>query len=147
MDLRRLRPALLATAVFAGCGEPQDGPPIHPVSGRVLVDGAPAVGAEVVFHSTQTLGTVTPPPTAIVEPDGAFRPSTRTAGDGAPAGEYRLTVVWRGGPGLLADDAGGGEDRLRGRYARAETSGLQATIRPGENVIPPIDLKAAKSRR
>jgi hypothetical protein len=61
--------------------------------------------------------------------------------DGAPAGEYRVVVEWpayRRGRNI-------GPDRLMGKFAKPETSGLKATIEPGPNGLPPFELKAALS--
>jgi hypothetical protein len=80
-------------------------------------------------------------PHGIVEPEGIFQLKTYRDGDGAPAGDYRVTIEWpsetprsRSDPG----DAGStptGPDRLRGRYANPETSGLRATVTDGENEL------------
>jgi len=121
--------------------------PVHPVSGEVHVNGTPAEGAEVSFHPLLPPPSGTPPTLAVVDSAGRFQASTRAAGDGAPEGEYRLSIIWRAGSSRLADDAGGGGDRLQGRYSRPETSGLRASVKAGENVVPPIELKAPRARR
>jgi hypothetical protein len=55
--------------------------------------------------------------------------TTRSGGDGAPAGEYRVTLVWRDGlmyececidPTL--------HDRLKGLYAKADQSKFQVNV-------------------
>jgi sulfate transport system permease protein len=56
-------------------------------------------------------------------------------------GEYRVTVQW-----FLATRARGGDEyqsvnHLPARYARAETSGLRATVTRGESNLPTIDLR------
>ena len=133
--------------VLVGCREEPEGVPVHPVSGEVSVDGTAAAGAEVSFHPLSPSPSGTPPTVAVVDPAGRFQASTRAAGDGAPEGEYRLTIIWRSSSSSLPDDAGGGADRLQGRYSRPETSGLRAVVVPGENVLPLIELKAARARR
>lgn len=133
--------------VLVGCRETPEGVPVHPVSGEVRVDGTAAAGAEVSFHPLSPPPPGTPPTVAVVDQDGHFQASTRAAGDGAPEGEYRLTIIWRTASSSVPDDAGGGGDRLQGRYAQPETSGLRAVVRARENVLPPIELKAARTRR
>ena len=68
---------------------------------------------------------------ALVEADGTFTLSTYTANDGAPQGEYLVTVVWPDPP----RDARGrpGPNRLPERYAQPETSGLRARVADGPN--------------
>ena len=74
--------------------------------------------------------------------NGEFMLSTFTAGDGAPAGDYRATVVWY----LATPTRTGGDDTISAnylppRYAGAETSGLTVTVVPGTNELPPFELK------
>ncbi len=133
----------LAVLLIQGCGEVEPGPPIHPVSGTVFVDGVPATGAEVVFHPADKRQDASPQPVAVVDLDGGFKPSTRLARDGAPAGDYVLTVVWRKAA-KLADDDGGGADQLRGRYGDPGKSLLKATVKAGDNVLPPIELNTKR---
>jgi len=81
-------------------------------------------------------------PFAVVDPDGSFRLSTYETCDGAPAGEYAVTVVW---PSFTTDPLGEetpGPDRLRKRYADARRSAFRATIREGDNQLPPFELTA-----
>jgi hypothetical protein len=141
--------AAIACLVAAGCGgEADDGPPVHPVSGTIFVDGAPAAGAEVVFHPLARPPAGSPTPTAVVGAEGKFRPSTRLAHDGAPAGDYALTVVYPAPAKLADDDGGGGTDRLKGRYGTPARTPLKATIKPGDNVLDPIEIDTrTKSKR
>jgi hypothetical protein len=146
----RLAAAVACLGLAAvGCGgEAEDGPPVHPVSGTIFVDGAPAAGAEVVFHPLARLPAGTPPPTAVVEADGRFRPSTRTAHDGAPAGDYAVTVVYPLPAALPDDEGGGGTDRLRGRYGTPGRTPLKAAVKPGDNVLDPIEISTrSKGKR
>src|SRR5260370_41667640 len=67
------------------------GTTLYPVHGKVLHRNQPLEGALVTFHATgATLTTVLP--TGLSEEDGSF---TLTTGDkeGAPAGEYKVTVI------------------------------------------------------
>jgi len=116
---------------FSGCSD--DGRvPVFPVTGSVLVDGEVPEGAVVILHP------VTPPaqevnkPAGRVESDGTFRVTTYDTGDGAPLGEYVVTVSW-GGPGI--------PDRLGGQFRDPETSQLKVTVAEGENTLPPFELE------
>jgi hypothetical protein len=108
--------------------------PTQSVRGRVYFEGAPVPGAYVVLESTELVRKLRPiRADAFVEADGSFRPSTYTAFDGVPAGEYGVTVTWRK---PLVDAAGKpGPNLLPARYASTKTSGLKATIRKGDNEV------------
>lgn len=101
----------------------------HPVRGVAYFDGTPMPGAVVtLFKDKATAATAQ----GVCEADGSFKLSTYKAFDGAPAGEYKVAVVWRtekGGPNLAP-----------ARYATAEKSGLAATIQAGKNDLT-LELK------
>jgi hypothetical protein len=106
--------------------------PTQPVQGKVFFEGTPAPGAMVVFHLI-TDPAKKPAHTAdgIVEPDGAFTLSTYTAGDGAPAGEYVVTVAL---PKPRFDEQGKpGPNQLPGAFAKTDTTPLKATVKSGTN--------------
>jgi hypothetical protein len=127
---------LSGVAVLAGCGDGRVH--VHPVQGQVLFEGKPAPHAHVVLHPVHA-NDKTPPPQAKVGADGSFSVGTYQAGDGAPAGEYVVTVQW-----LLTSaqnpDAPA-SNRLPVRYSQASTSGLRVQVREGENQLPPLELK------
>lgn len=138
---RRLLSLCLATALAAltavGCSSSssqKDQKPVFPVRGQVFYKGKPAAGAFVVFVPVQEPATpVDPRPQARVEQDGSFTLSTYGDKDGAPAGEYFVSVRWEGS----ADEG----DRLGERYADPKKSLLGATVREGPNEIPAFKLK------
>jgi hypothetical protein len=112
----------------------------HPVRGKVYFEGTPAAGATVAFHLRSADGKrLTRAADALVEGDGSFVLSTYTPWDGAPEGEYVVTVTQGGAsaPG----DATPRVNRLPARYARAETSGLTVTVKRGQNEFT-LTLKA-----
>jgi hypothetical protein len=123
-----------------GCG--QRGPehaPVFPARGELFVNGKPAVGAVVRLHADQPAAEVPLLPRGVVKADGSFVVTTYKTGDGAPAGRYRVSVIWqRRGP----EDADEGKTLLPERYSRPESSGLQIEIMPRtENKIPPFHLQ------
>ena len=139
----RVRAVLVALALAALCPACAKigRKPVYPVRGQVLVKGRPAAQAQVTFHPVEYAGPEAVRPVGHVDAQGRFRLTTYAEGDGAPEGEYRVTVQW-----FLATRARGGDDYqsvnyLPARYARAETSGLRATVTRGENNLPTIDLK------
>src|SRR5262245_36674275 len=114
--LRQIRsrgssPAIaLAVVLLGGCGDGRA--PVYPVTGQVLVKGKPADGAFLVFHPTGEVEANTPRPYATADAEGNFRLTTYTSGDGAPAGSFRVTVVWRPKPKSTIEAEG--PDRLDG---------------------------------
>ena len=100
-----------------------------------MVNGKPAVGAFVLFiPALESANSPDPRPRATVGDDGSFRLSTYGTEDGAPAGDYLVTVTW---PLDGRDD----EDKLRGRYAEPGRSKLKATVKEGPTEVPPFRLK------
>src|SRR5437868_5674800 len=84
-----------------GCSKTKDPNrlPVFPVKGHLSVKGQAPAGAFVVLHPKN--GAATAPngevvrPRAVVNPDGSFAIGSYDALDGAPSGEYSLTVEWR----------------------------------------------------
>lgn len=116
--------AMIVWALSAcGCGDSRL--TCYPASGQVLVRGQPAEGALVVLHPVASEPANGPRPTATTDADGRFRLTTYEAADGAPPGNYRVTVRWppkKKGPG---DD---GPDRLGNRYSDPLSSRLTVTV-------------------
>lgn len=110
--------------------------PTYPVKGKVLFEGTPAANAQVAFHyidpATKKTARLAD---AFVEADGTFVLTTYNAYDGAPAGDYVVTVVQRQ---PWADAQGRpGKDLLPERYGKPETTDLRATIanKPNDLVL------------
>jgi hypothetical protein len=126
-------PEDLKNAVTAEEGVPQYGrKAVHAVRGKVYFEGSPAPDAQVVFHYVDPAKKkLIRAGDALVEADGTFTLSTYAAFDGAPAGEYVVTITWR----EPQYDALGrpGPNRLPDRYAATETSGLRVQVRSGPN--------------
>jgi len=111
--------------------------PVYPVEGRLTVAGAPAQGAYVAFHPTGDVGmTKGNKPFARVDREGNFRLTTYEQEDGAPAGNYRVSVFWPENP----EARGPSPDRLEGRYSESK-SPLTVTIEPAPNALPAWDLQ------
>lgn len=149
--IRSLAAALsLGLMVMAGCGTsaPQrDGPATYPVSGTVTQGGAPVTGATVRFERADG----SQASTGRTDSQGKYILATFEAGDGAPAGDYRVTIVKIKGPeesaavpeddpnykGAEESPAEGEEVEYRNllpeKYASVETSGLTATVTEGPN--------------
>ena len=125
---------LLAAA--AGCGK-KAGPErvaVYPVEGSITFKGQPMPGAVISFHPKAPQENV-PPPRAEINKDGVLKVSTYDGGDGAPEGEYVVTVLWyklvKNGKDVVA-----GPNVIPQKYTSAERSDLTTVIKgPGPNKI------------
>ncbi len=71
--------------------------PVYAVSGQVLLNDKPVVGAQVVFHPTN--GMRVPDdlpmyPNGRTDKEGRFQLTTYVGNDGAPAGSYKVVIIW-----------------------------------------------------
>jgi hypothetical protein len=115
----------------------------YPVHGRVVdADNQPAAGALIIFHPVEPDPNDLNKPRAYVEADGSFALTTHTKGDGAPEGEYLVSIEWP--PPRTNPFAGKeqGQDRLQGRYRDPKTTGLRFRVeKQADNVLPEIQLR------
>jgi len=115
------------------------------VHGEIVVgqgkDRMPASGAVVVFHPTAPASGEGPRPTARVGEDGKFALTTYVKDDGAPAGDYAITIEWvppRPPPPHKPKQTG---DRLKGRYSDPRTSQIHFTVeKRTDNEVPLLQL-------
>jgi hypothetical protein len=111
--------------------------PTFPVTGKLLWDGKPIPNASVVFHPVKEDTPEPLRPRGKTKEDGSFTLTTYDTDDGAPAGEYRLSVeLWLGG---RPDE--GPSNRLPPQLGNPETSRLTATVAASPNDLKPIDLR------
>lgn len=131
----------LSMIVGAGCSN-ESGPACFPVRGRVLYDSKPLAEAMIVFHPLDGEIPDTPRPLAYTDKDGEFELTTMNPRDGAPAGDYAITVEWRDlradGDEMVRD----GPNLLPDRYGDPKRSGLQFTVVEGENEVAPLELQS-----
>src|SRR5262249_26197607 len=85
--------AWVAMGLFTGGCSPKASK-VHPVQGRIVVAGKPAARALVTFHPENPAREKAIHPSAEVDADGSFRLTSFRSGDGAPEGQYRVSVVW-----------------------------------------------------
>lgn len=130
---------LIALWAMAGCGG-DDRPPAHPTRGVVRLKGQPVAGAWVVLTAPDGDRTRAVKPFGKTGPDGEFRLQTYTGEDGAPAGEYAVTITWPGPIPKGDPDATEGPDQFRGRFADPKKPKWKVRIASGENVLPAFDL-------
>jgi hypothetical protein len=129
----------LGAALLTGaCAKDEARVPVFPVRGQVRFEGKPAPGAFVVFHPVEDAGDDLRP-TGRVGTDGSFSLSTYDKDDGAPAGDYTVTVEWQKlitkgqetevGPNVVPD-----------RYGKPQTTPLKASVTEAANDLPPLQL-------
>jgi hypothetical protein len=133
---------LLAAGLGLSCAN--DGRrPVFPVRGQVLYEDKPTPGALVIFHPLNDPDPRAPRPVARVGADGRFAPTTYRAEDGAPAGEYAVTVAWVkevDNQNAPREEQREPRNLLPDRYGKPETSGLHVHIQRGPNELPPFRL-------
>ena len=119
--------------------DPEERMEVFPVKGQVSFRGEPATGAFVVLHPAAAWPDV-PKPTGKVAQDGSFQLTTYEEGDGAPPGEYAVTVEWR----KLVNQAGdfsAGPNVIPPKYSQPQTSPLTVTINESPNDLPAIEIE------
>jgi hypothetical protein len=132
----RLLLLLLLSLLVTSCGQSRF-KSVYPVKGRVLVNGEPAEGVTVRFHSLDDPDDQLVSPNGTTDADGWFTTTTYKVNDGIPAGSYAVTMRWlpKGFMGRI-DKA----NKLPMSYDKANTSGIKVQITTGENLLPPFEL-------
>ncbi|WP_397571295.1 carboxypeptidase regulatory-like domain-containing protein [Schlesneria sp. T3-172] len=138
---------IVASIVLPGCSHQKPGKdwlPTYRTEGYVTVQGEPAVGAIVRLFPTVPQEDTKPPviPTGVVNEDGLFELTSYSTGDGAPEGEYFITVEWPD-PTISTSQSAVPEDppdRLKHRYSDPKRSKLKASISAEENLLDEISL-------
>ena len=123
-------------ATTIGCSQGETRLPTHKVTGKVIKNGIGVPHVTVIFHFKN------PPegfikPRAISNADGVFNLTTYDSGDGAPVGEYDITVEqW-----LNDNPQVGPTNRLPEKFGSPGTSGIKATVASTENLLSPFVVR------
>jgi hypothetical protein len=128
-------PGLLAVLVWAvsGCGGHKA---VYPVRGKVLdSEGKPLARATVIFCPAENVYDNANKPAGFADDQGVFTLTTYSPSDGAPAGEYVVTVEWRAGPRDPKKPRHAPPDRLGGKFSDPGRSPLKVTVVKGDNDI------------
>jgi len=134
----RIWPVFLCAVALASCSKSPEKPATYPVNGQVLYEGKPAPGAVVILHRADASSTPDRP-RAKADAKGEFSLTTFTNGDGAPAGDYVVTVEWK----RVDDHPEQGVDLLPASYSNPKISKLKVTITAGSN--EPLVLKLQRN--
>lgn len=97
----------------------------------------------MVFYPTvaDTGGQKLPSPAGETDAAGEYTLQSFVPGDGAPVGDYQVTVVWLEPPLPNAQGIFDQPDRLAGRYATREKSNLTTRVEKGGGEIPTFSVK------
>jgi hypothetical protein len=135
----RFAPPLLALACLALVGCEPGKPAAVPAGGKVTFKkSTPAAGALVVFHPTDpaTEKRIGGKPFGKVGEDGTFKLTSYEDGDGAPEGEYGVTVQWekkgKEAKFSLGSEGGGGQSVLNPKYGNPQQPFTKVTVKKGE---------------
>ena len=152
--------AAMVMPLAAGCGSGSVSP--VPVTGKVSLNGKPVDGAVVTFLTGESGGRSA---SGRTNADGTFKLTTNRTDDGAPPGEYAITITKveakSGGPagvdiskgdygaayGQMMGAAASGnmskvlKDLVPAKYGSATNSGLNRTVVKGEENVFDFDLK------
>jgi hypothetical protein len=120
---------------------------LQPVEGKVVFKDKGIQGAVVTFHPKGADPIRALRPVGFTKEDGAFTLQTGQK-EGAPPGEYTVTVIWPKevgppkGTKILGTDSGVDTvDFFQGAYADAAKSAFQREIKRGPNKLEPLLLK------
>jgi hypothetical protein len=138
---------LLIASLAVGCGKSRPAikgkMPVFPVKGKVIMDGQPMAGATIIFSPTQDFpqGSAQQRPHAVVGDDGTFQVSTYDINDGAPAGEYKVTISWKGDTqGLNSEQRSELPEKAPETVQHERSSKLRVQVKNADNSLPEWDL-------
>jgi len=114
--------------VFAlGCGKPA-GPPMAPVEGTVMLDGAPLAIGQVFFAPDNAKGTTGAMGSSALSADGKF--AIRSAGrEGALVGFHK---VWISNPDIAERPETGKGYKLPEKYRHQTTTDKMVEVKPDQ---------------
>jgi len=130
----RGKSVMLAGILLVGCSSSPPPGGVHvqtyPVKGVVRVDGEPTSGVLVTFLPEHDSAAIKFQTFATSVDGGKFSASTYKAGDGLPAGVYKLTFrMDESEPTTVGDRTP--KDRLQGAYSDPATSTYEVSVVKG----------------
>jgi hypothetical protein len=128
---------LVLILFLTGCGPVH--PELHQVRGKVTFNQQPIADALVTLHPLQ--GNLSPLPIAYTRADGQFEISWLGQGDGAPSGDYAITITWKQLIQQGEEKVRSGKNLLPAKYADPQKTPWRCSIKPGENLLPVYDIK------
>lgn len=139
--LSRLAALTVIALAAAGCGKStNDRVKVYPTNGQILWQGRPLAGAMVVLHPKGARDPRSLPARAATDKDGRFHATTYETADGAPAGEYAVTVQYyplkRQGESYVP-----GPNSLPQKYANPATTDLSIRVAEAPTTLQPLNLR------
>jgi hypothetical protein len=138
---------LLTVTLSVGCGK---GPPkikgklpVFPVAGKLLMDGKPMVNATIILNPVRKWpdGTAPQRPRAFAGDDGSFKVSTYSNDDGAPAGDYKVTISWKGDvTDVTSEQQASLPEKVPEAYQSARNSRIRIKVKEEDNTLPTWDI-------
>jgi hypothetical protein len=129
---KTLLPLGLICLVMTACSDPRPKfKKTYPITGRILVDGQPAEGVQVILRATKVDPAEPLVPAGTTDGSGKFAIASYLPGDGAAEGEYKMTATWK----RLVMGRPSGKDKLGDRYSKPESAPKTITVTNG-----PVDL-------
>lgn len=145
MSFQRLASLLVLVTVAlatASCGGGPKRKPTFPTEGKLLLSGKAYGGVTVFLYSTDPAETEPTRPFGVTNPDGTFTLTTSAQGDGAPEGEYAVTLLYEPLDSPLMRAKGPKPPPIDRKFADPKTSPLRVKIEAKEkNVLEPLDTK------
>lgn len=129
--------ATLISVLSLGCSKP-GWLETYPVKGIVRVDGKPAKEVMLTFHPREQTADRPYTPSGKTNENGEFSLSTFVTDDGAPAGDYDVTITWPVRYNPISTLWEG--DKLKGRYDKKESAAFHVTIEKKPQELPPFEL-------
>jgi len=128
---------LVSALAIVGCGEAKLA--TVPAGGKVMFKkSTPAAGALVVFHPVDDAfeRKIGGKPFATVKDDGSFKLTTKEQDDGAPEGEYNVTVDWQkkstAKMSLTGEGGGAAGSMLNPKYGNPKATVFKFTVKKGD---------------
>lgn len=133
---------LVTLILIAGCSSQIKAPKTVPVSGTVTRQGKPLAGVVVTFHPQFNIGKTEFEPSGETNAEGKFTLSTANGGDGAPPGEYVVTMIK---PRIESDPNQSGieveVDELKWKFNDIASSPWTVTVENDETVLEPFNIE------
>ena len=142
---RQISKLLLLCLLTMGCSgggrKPENAKPVIPVSGIVLVNGAPVAGIQIKFHATTQDPRNATLSLATTDDEGQFKAWTYRADDGVPPGDYAVTFDDQS---QMKPHLRSSPDLFKGKYSDPKKSEFKLTVPAGG---APIDMGEIKLTR
>ena len=144
IDFQRSTAAVLlagAVAFWFWPSGPSHPVAVHPVKGKAVMEGTPMAGAHLVLYpdpDSKIPAGITSRGT--VADDGSFELSTFNHKDGAPSGEFVVTVVWSK-PVIVDGETQSGPSLVSAVYSKPDSSPLRIKIAVDTKELQPLELK------